>query len=405
MNGKSLIAILIFISCVGWQQEARPLVIAAKGHNVRPQVAAGSAQRTYAIAWVQTDDVATLDNAAVMAAILVDSPSLAVSHKLSISRPSAKKLKAPYAAVAYHPRSDRYYLAWQEIFDGSDAVFLRAVSGDGSEMSQPSLLGTDRGTLLSPLLLAIDPQGDRVLAAMSTCRSNGLVGTALISFDVTNPGGPPTARLLGDVNQGQFGLSGALLPAGDTFRLYQYILRENNGKGCLLLSRSIDGSTTLENGSDYLTKQKVRRSRVLSAAEAYEQGEALILANRTNNGFSKSLLVLMHQDAGGAATGPPLPITDKNAFIPEAALTAAAADGLNYLLYLVEESGGWELLLQGVTEAGELVGGPIRIDQSDLAIGDAAVALATDGSSALVAWCRDTQDGAVRLLARTVSLQ
>ncbi len=401
----ALIAFAFLLSQQAFAQEAEEVfAVSSTGYNLQPQVAFSPVSNSFLVVWLFTEDILTYDLTRLKAAQLRVKQDVTLLRSMRISRPSLKKRQAPGAAIAYHEAMSRFLVLWQEINGEEKILFLTTLDDFGVFGQRVTILAREDATLISRPLLAIDPVGGRAMAAW-TKLDDGKVQTVATSFDPADPNFLTDPRFVFKRDNGRLEVGEALVHAGDVFRLVSCLVRPARERCVEVMGQDIDPVIGAVGGRKTLTREKIRRSMVISAAPAEEATETLVAYDQTGFEYETSVLaVLLVNEEGRTATGPSR-VTNREDYSGESRLLPGAEDGFARILWLERSGGTFTLKLQAVTEEGDQIGEPQIVREATLPIAAAAMAYGLYRDSVLIVWSEDSAEGGVSLLCRSIDLE
>ena len=401
----AIIAFAFLLSQQAFAQEVEEVfAVSSIGYNLQPQVAFSPASNSFLVVWLFTKDILTCDLTRLNAAQLRVQQDVTLLRTMRISRASKKKRQAPGTAVTYHEGMSRFLVLWQEIYGEEKTLFLTTLDDFGVFDLRAAALSRRDATLISRPLLAIDPVGGRAMAAW-TKLEDGEILTVATSFNPKVPHFLTDPRFVFRKNNGRFEVSEALVHAGDVFRLVSCLVGPSKGRGVAVMGRDIDPLTGAVGERKTLTRERIRRSLVISAAPAEEASETLVAYDQTGFEYKTSVLaVLLVNEEGRTATGPSR-LTDREDYSGESRLLPGAEDGFARILWLERSNGACTLKLQAVTEEGDRIGEPQIVRETTQPIAAAAMTYGLYRDSVLVVWSEDSAEGGVSLLCRSIDLE
>ena len=386
------------------QEEQGVFCISSEGYNINPSVAFSPVSNSFMVVWLSTDDLFAYDLTRLNAAHLRVQQDIRLLRTMRISRASKKKRQAPGSAIAYHEGMSRFLILWQEINGEDRTLFLTTLDDFGVIDQRAAIIARHDATLISPPLLAIDATSERAMAAW-TKLEGGVIKTVATSFDPREPHFLTDPRFYFQRANGRFEVGEALVNAGNVFRLVSCLVGSSNERCAAVMGQDINPATGVVGERRTLTRKKIRRSMVISAAPAEDKAETLVSYDQTGFEYETSALaVLLVNEDGRTATGPSR-VTARDDFSGESRLLPGAEDGFARILWLERLNGAFTLKLQAVTEEGDLLGEPQVVRASAQPIGAAAMAYGLYQDNVLVVWIEDSPGGGVSLLSRSIDLE
>lgn len=376
------------------QETIEPVTIATGEQNIRPVVSYNKDDNQFLVVWIRTNEVISYSQSSIHATILSADFNLQPFATQKISRPSLKKVQAPFVAAKYNPAVQKYLIIWQEI-DGTDrTLYLTSLDQLGAFVNRTSVLDEQQGVLLTAPLLANQADSEYVIAVWSELVEGGSEMTAMI-FHADAPHFRIDPRYVIPPPGKRFELPMVLSGTGSTFSIYGFLADRVRGSNRLLFVKELNMATGLEFGRTTVTRRKVRTSMTISAADGIE-GD-LLLYNQSFPLLNLSSLSIFNFDRSAEIKYRPTAFTPPGVFAFEGLLLDPAVDGYNKLIWIKEDNDRFSLLLQSVTPTGDLIDDAMEIYSSRFPISMPAAVYGNDNASLLVIWSADNRKNEINL--------
>lgn len=399
---KTIIALLLLAVAPVAAEEIEPYVVSELAQNLRPTIAFNAQTEQFLIAWIRTGNIVDYEEAIVRARLVTTQPEISIGKEIPISRPSSKKVYAPFVSVRYHPAQSRYVAIWQETLGETRNLMLTTLKDDGSYLRRANRLALKQGILVSPPLIGTVPGTERILVVWNDLLQTGFRSQAF-TFDPDKPNSRDNLlfELSGNSNLVQIPLD--ILSRGDgVFVLYGFMLNTESGVNRYMYRRDVQLDLGPATNDKIVTRRKLRSSMTLDA-EGGDESDLILYNLNIPAKDMNALSVFSHAHDAGIAR--PSADTSPSATAFEGALLApASVDGMAKLIWVQENEGTNMLLMQHVSTDGEFVGDPIVVRQVSRPISFPTAVWGAEQSEAMVAWCESMDDGTVKLLMTIIDL-
>lgn len=399
--GAALLLLIASVASMVYAADDDLLIIAASGMNTRPAIAWNSADDTFLVTWISLPTATKWFRAEIDAALISTNGALSAGERIAISRPSGKKIYAPYVAAAWHEETRQFVVLFHESLDSSGSLVLTSLGADGTVLKRGVPVAEAPGALLSAPV--VWRSSATTLAAVWGELAETGFRSRLLLIDPVKPNTSTYAPFDIALSSTLIEIPMAVSSAGeDAAVIYGLINNTGNGSNRSLYARRVSPLISAADSRTVATSRKVSTSQTVSAATG-EDGDLVIYDKHVAKKGIDALASFTFSPGDGRVGNPP-EFTGAGAQSFEGVVLAPAADGRHRAISVNRSEQNWSILLHTLSADGTLEGEPLTIYTSKRPLSSPAAAWGHARQTLLIAWSEDTPAGAMRLVAAQVPI-